>query len=199
MKTILVLLVSLLFGTAVTAQETLIRGDMHFGGFGGPFVQFTSINNQFGLLVGGGGGVIIDHTIAIGGAGYGLANNVTEENAPSTRPYINMGYGGGFIQYIDRSNDLVHMTGGVLIGGGGAGYRAAYGGNTEGQSNYGDEMNDAFFVVEPNVEGVLNIAKYFRLGIGVSYRYVSGIEAAGLSNSDFEGPSARITLNFGSF
>lgn len=199
MKTMLLLLGSLLFATALPAQETLISGDMDFGGFGGPFVQFTSINNQFGLLVGGGGGVIIDHTISIGGAGYGLASNVTEESAPLNRPYVNMGYGGVFLQYINRSNDLIHVTGGALVGGGGVGYRAAYGGNTEGPSNYGDEMNDAFFVVEPNVEGVLNVARYFRLGVGISYRYISGIEAPGLRNADFEGAAARITFNFGSF
>src|SRR4051812_18742907 len=101
MKTAAAFVLALLLGAPLYAQETLIGGDVAFGGFGGPMVQFTSVNKELGVLVGGAGGVIIDHTIAIGGAGYGLANDVSEANAPSATPYLNLGYGGVFVQYIN--------------------------------------------------------------------------------------------------
>jgi len=196
MKTLRYVLACLLLSTPVCAQETLISGDVDFGGYGGPFLQLTSINEQFGVLVGGGGGVIIDHTISIGGAGYGLANDVTEENAPASRPYLDVGYGGVFIQYIHRSDDLIHFTGGFLIGGGGVGYRRST--SVDG-SDVGSQMNDAFFVLEPGVESVLNVTRYFRVAVGGGYRYVAGIETPGLSNSDIAGPVLKVMFNFGSF
>lgn len=199
MKAFLMVLASLLIASSLPAQETLISGDVEFGGYGGPFIQFTRVNGEFGLLVGGGGGLIIDHTVSLGGAGYGLTNDVSEESAPAGRPYINLAYGGGFIQYIHRSDDLMHLTGALLIGGGGVGYRAAYGGYVEGRTYSADEMNDAFFILEPSVDGVLNVAKNVRISVGVGYRYVSGIEVPGLSNSDIAGPSARLMFSFGSF
>ena len=62
MKTVSAFVPALLLAVPLSAQETLIGGDADFGGFGGPAVQFTSINKQFGLLA---GGVIIDHTFVI--------------------------------------------------------------------------------------------------------------------------------------
>ena len=123
MKTIAAFLLALLLGAPLRAQETLLGGDVEFGGYGGPVVQFTSLNKQRGVLVGGGGGVVIGHTLSLGGAGYGLVNNVTEDVAPAATPYLNLGYGGVYLRYINSSNALVHFTAGVLIGGGGAGFR----------------------------------------------------------------------------
>ncbi len=198
MKSAWLIVVAVLAVGSVRAQETLFGGDVAVGGFGGPFLQATAINNQFGLLVGGGGGVIIGHTIMLGGAGYGGVNNDSEEEAPSGRPYLNVGYGGGVLQYIHRSDDLVHFNLGVLVGAGGVGYRAQSG--DDGYSGNGrDTLSDAFFVVEPALDAELNVTRNFRICIGAGYRMVSGIQLRGLSNSDIGGPSARLLLKFGSF
>lgn len=197
MKTASVFVLALLLSVPLSAQETLIDGDVDFGGFGGPTVQFTSINKQFGVLAGGVGGVIIDHTFVLGGAGYGLVNNVTEESAPITRPYLNLGYGGGYLQYIHESDNLIHMTAGVLIGAGGVGFRRDF--EDDDQWDERDLLNDFFFVVEPDIQAELNITKYFRVAVGGGYRFVSGIELSGLANSDIGGPNGRLMLKFGSF
>lgn len=199
MKTVGALILAFLFGTTLYAQETLVDGDVEFGGYGGPTLQLTSVNEQLGVLVGGGGGVVIDHTIAIGGAGYGLVNNVSEDNAPVSRPYLNLGYGGVYLQYIHRSDDLIHVTGGVLIGGGGVGFRRGFEDDPDEIWDDHDTLNDAFFVVEPDIEAELNITKYFRIAVGGGYRFVSGIGLSGLANSDISGPNARLMLKFGSF
>jgi hypothetical protein len=200
MKATIAFIFALLFGATLHAQETLLDGDVVIGGFGGPIMQGTSINKQFGVLVGAAGGVIINHTIAIGGGGYGLANNVTEAGAPSVRPYLNVGYGGVFIEYIHNSDALIHFTGGILIGGGGVGYRSDYDGdNVDEVWDNTDTLNDAFFVAEPSVSAELNVAKWCRVTLGGGYRFVSGVELPGLSNSDISGPSARLMVKFGSF
>lgn len=199
MKTAGALILALLLGAPLHAQETLLDNDMDFGGYGGPTVQFTSLGGEFGVLVGGGGGVIIDHMIALGGAGYGLANNVAVENAPIATPYLNLGYGGAYLQYINRSGDLIHFTAGVLIGGGGAGYRGGFDNDAYEIWNDRDTLNDAFFVVEPDIEAELNVTRNFRIGVGGGYRFVSGVELPGLANSDISGPNARVMFKFGSF
>lgn len=59
---------------------------------------------------------------------------------------------------------------------------------------------DVFFVAEPMVELVVNMTSWFRLTAGGSYRYINGIEAdSDFSDSDFTGPSAVLSLNFGRF
>ncbi|HVZ41349.1 MAG TPA: hypothetical protein VHI13_18865 [Candidatus Kapabacteria bacterium] len=199
MKTLGCMIFGLMLALPAAAQETLINGDVDFGGYGAPIVQCTSINKQFGVFVGGGGGLIIDHTIVLGVAGYGLANNVNDASAPASHPYLNVGYGGAYIQYIHRSNDLVHFTGGVLVGGGGVGYRTDLANTAVEQSNSRDSLNDAFFVLEPDVQMEINVTKCFRIGIGAGYRFVSGIELQGISNSDIGGPNARLLFKFGSF
>ena len=198
MKTIAAFLLALLLGAPLRAQETLLGGDVEFGGYGGPVVQFTSLNKQLGVLVGGGGGVVIGHTLSLGGAGYGLVNNVTEDVAPAATPYLNLGYGGVYLRYINSSNALVHFTAGVLIGGGGAGFRDDVADGNEPNTGR-DTLSDAFFIAEPDLEAELNVARWLRITLGGSYRLVSGLRVAGLGNDDISGPSARMTLKFGSF
>ncbi|NIN69246.1 MAG: hypothetical protein GTO63_32105, partial [Anaerolineae bacterium] len=66
-----VTLVGSQFGVA-QEPETLIEGDVRHGGFGGPVVKFTEVNNEFGVLVGGRGGWIINDSFVLGAGGYGL-------------------------------------------------------------------------------------------------------------------------------
>lgn len=199
MRILGVCILTLLLGAPLFAQETLIDGSVDFGGYGGPFLQFTSVNKQFGLLVGGGGGVILDHTISLGAAGYGLVNDVTETTAPASTPYLNLAYGGVYLQYTHHSDALLHATAGILIGAGGISFRRDVVDMGTGSQNGRDTLNDAFFVVEPSVEGELNVTKYFRIAVGGSYRFVSGVSLYGLGNDDISGPSARLMFKFGSF
>lgn len=198
MRAAVIIVLALFLGAPLYAQENLIGGDVELGGFGGPSVQFTSINGEFGLLAGGWGGMIIDHTVAIGGAGYGLVNDVSEANAPAATPYLNFGYGGGFVQYINGSDNLIHFTGRILIGGGGLGFRSSND-NDEHSSGDRDTLNDVFFVAEPSVEAELNVIKWMRLCVGGGYRFISGIEIAGITNGDISGPHGQVMVKFGSF
>jgi hypothetical protein len=195
MKRILIILTLLALAGAAAAQErTLVGGKVEHGGFGAPAVRFTQINDQFGVLVGGRGGWIINHTFVIGGGGYGLANKV-EANAPDS--VITFGYGGGELEWIINSDDLLHFTVYALVGAGGITIQEDFWDN--GGNNGGDHHGDGLFVGDLTANLELNIATWFRVNFGAGYRLVSGVEIPGYSNSDFGGPSGHLTLKFGKF
>ncbi len=168
-------------------DETLISRKTTVGGFLGPVVKFSELNDQFAVLVGGSAGFIINRSLVIGGAGYGLVNEI-EPGAPRNR-LLDFGYGGLFLGYVNRSRKLVHLSIHSLIGGGGLHYRY----------DYYDDWIDAIFVFEPGADLMLNVTKRFRIGFGGSYRFVSGVDLDGLSNSDISGPSASLVFKFGRF
>jgi hypothetical protein len=203
MKKIL-LFILIAVGSAVYAQEQTLMGqeEISNGGFGAPVIKFTSINSQFGVLVGGKGGWIIDHSIVLGAAGYGLVNNVEGTLVSSgDKMLLNFGYGGFDMGYIISSDKIVHMSVNVLIGGGVVSHRVDY--NVLDWnwsiSDLGTINTNKFFVAEPEVNVELNLVKFFRIDIGASYRFISGINRNGLTNSDLSGPSAIMTLKFGKF
>ncbi len=194
MKYVTIFLLVLATSPVFAQEQTLINGNIENGGFGGPSVKITAINGENAVLAGGRGGWIINHTFILGGAGYGLVTNVNAKKTDSVHQYIEMGYGGVELEYIASSDDLVHLSLELLIGGGGIRFK--------------DENNDdfenhhpmtGFFVLEPGVNVNLNVTYFFRIAGGVSYRYISGLQSPLSTNSDLCGTSAVLTLKFGKF
>jgi hypothetical protein len=183
-------------------QETLITGDISFGGFGGPVLALSGINDKPALFVGGRGGVIINvdnrHSISFGGGGTGLVTNVPARgvfNGKDKQMYLALGYGGVELEYTNRTQRLVHFTGQTLIGAGGVSHR---------RKNYHDfdpdsESTDPFFVVEPGINAELNVTTFFRVGAGLTYRFVSGVDLAGVSDTDLSSVTGTLSLKFGGF
>ncbi len=178
-------------------EQTLLgEGKMEYGGYGGPVVKFTSINGNAAVLVGGKGGWIINHTFILGGAGYGLVNNVDARVAsPLGEPYVDFGYGGLTLEGIVCSDQLVHLSVETLIGGGTVGFRNDW----TNYDRHDDRTYDGVFVLEPGVNVQLNVASWFRADIGGSYRYVSGVSIPASSNADLRGFAGSLSLRFGKF
>lgn len=179
---------------ALSAQETLMSGDLRHGGFGAPVVKFTEVDDRFGVLVGGRGGWIINGSFVIGGGGYGLANvdDFEHVEGPGGRAgRLEMGYGGLELTYVLRPDELVHLSLGALIGAGGVVW------NPRGL--VGAQVDDSFFVTEPELAVVLNVTTFFRVGLGASYRFVRGVELFELRDGDIAGLAGVLALKFGSF
>lgn len=206
MKKLFVILGIMLLSVSVFAQEeeTLLEGKIDHGGFGGPMVKFSTIKNDFALLVGGYGGWLINHTFLIGGGGYGLSTRINASPSAQNKYgegeqlKLMFGYGGGVLEYVNRSNRLIHYSVSTLIGAGGVTY------TERNQYNYDDGNEhkgptDAVFVLEPAANIELNVASFFRINAGASYRMVSGVNLEGLKNSDLSGPSMNLALKFGVF
>lgn len=194
MKKMIIVGSLLLASTGLMAQQqTLFDDSLQSGGFGGPVVKFSQIHDAFAVMVGGRGGWIINKTITLGGGGYGLSNPVYLTGQENYR--VHMGYGGFEIGFNMASDDLIHLSFHTLIGGGGFAVLEKH------YEDWDDEhgVDDAFFVVEPNLAVTLNVTSNFRIEAGGSYRYINGVNDAELKNSDFEGFSAHIGFKFGKF
>ena len=192
MRCMALMLLGLIATQTELGARTLIGdlGQIEHGGFGGPAVRFTEIGGDFGVLSGGRGGWIINHRFVLGGGGYGLANPgkvmAPDETADPVSGKLDMGYGGGIIKYVLASDALVHASVEVLVGAGGL--------TTEKHA-----ASDAFFVLEPGANVMLNVTQFFRLGVGVSYRYIQGADFGGLEDNDLKGASWGFIGKFGAF
>lgn len=204
MKFLLTITAALIFtisGSYAQEQTLLGRGEISHGGFGGPVIKYVQVKGEPGILVGGRGGWIINHSFVLGGGGYGLVNDIKADEIrtnfidPFYDRYINFGYGGVELEYIVQSDQLVHLSVYTLIGAGAVSYR------DRNWNDFGDwnSPTDAFFVFEPAVNAELNIISFMRISAGLSYRFISGATLDSISNSDLDGPSAVLTFKFGKF
>ena len=175
--------------------QTLIGGDIEHGVFGGPALKVTQFHDDVGVMIGGRGGWIINHTLSIGAGGYGQIDDV---DSPVTDRYLNVGYVGGIVEFIILSDRAIHLSVNALIGVGGVNHLDK-GRKAEDRYWGWHDQSDGFFVAEPGVDLMSNVTKSFRAGVGVSYRHVNGIDSEGLSDSDISGLSATVTFKFGKF
>ncbi len=183
MKTIYLSIVLLFTVTILQAQEqnevrTLFgsRDDHSNGGYGAISVGYTNIDNKDALLIGAQGAWVIDHNLAIGIAASGFTCDKKYDYTLSNEYRYAGGYGGILIEPIIAAKSPVHLSVPIIIGAGGVTYYA------KDQDNdyyfYHDnsyEDSDAFFLFEPGVEIELNMISFFRIGLGISYRYTSDI------------------------
>ena len=184
------------------AQEQTLLGveDVEHGGYGAFVIKFTNLNDEFAVVVGARGGWIINHTFAIGFAGYGVTNNVHSMTiGPLDQRFMNLGYGGLDLELILNSDGLAHFSVHSLIGAGGVGFRGGWDDDWMGERDDETSHHDGFFILEPGVNVDLNVMPWFRFSAGASYRYVSGVSSGASNNGYLKGPSAILTFRFGKF
>ncbi len=99
-------------------QETIFDSpNLDHGGYIAPVVKATKLNGQLGVLAGLRGGLIVDHSVSIGLAGYALVNNLPADQAgPQNQPNLNLYYGGLELQYLYDPSSVVHLTINTLAG-----------------------------------------------------------------------------------
>lgn len=187
-----IFLVLVLAGQALARDETLLGEELESGGYGALVVKYGQIRGTDGIFVGGQGGWIINHTLVIGAAGYGLVNQIGSGRGDCT--YLGFGYGGLLLEFIIASHKLVHLSVQGVIGGGGVGYY------TDRYCDYYCVSDgDAFFALEPGAHLMLNLHRIVRVGIGASYRYVDGVRYEDLRDSDLSGYTGQFIIKFGLF
>ncbi len=190
---------------AAAQEKTLFSGEIESGWCGGPFIKIGSLMDETGFLIGGQGGWIINHRLKLGGKGYILMNPVEVEGLENV--VAGFGCGGALLEYIIASDELVHGSLECMIGAGGV-----YNDVRDYTDRYDriEYTGDGCFVVEPGLNMILNVTRYFRIGTGVTYRWVNGVDyEAGapyvqreykrITDSDLSGISLQITFSFGKF
>ena len=193
--------------TLSAQQETLLDGEsgIESGFFCGPEFKFSTIGNQFAYLPGIRAALIIDHRVTLGLAGYWLESDLkttvsrtnylpeTNKETPVTgiTYAIDMEYGGFDLGYIFLPEQPLFLAMNTLIG---------IGEVTSENTLTQRAEHDEFFIVEPGINVGMNVAPWFRVLVGASYRWVDGVRGVtGVSNDDLSGLTGMILLKFGWF
>ena len=161
-------------------------------GFGSLELKTTEIKDDIALMPGIMGGIIMNDHFILGLGGYGMAAEIdfigTE---PEIRQYLYGGYGGLILGAIIAPREVIHVNIPILIGAGGAYITENASHDFDGSSEEFDESS-AFFVIEPGIELEMNITRFFRLGVGASYRYITESDLVNITDSELNNYSGHI-------
>jgi len=204
---ILLLLLVPLFATAQENSEmkTLLGKTKHLGWWVSPDFGYTKVDGHDAWLGGLSGGIIVNHSMSIGLAGYGImnSNNLAYGNIVDTATvYLYSGYGGLKLEYRLHPLNAINIAFPLLIGGGCAGYTTWNPHSGTYNYNSNESYNeyyvwDGFFVLEPGVTVGFNILKFMRLDAGVSYRYAPSVNLPKTNKNIMSNFNATIALRFG--
>lgn len=173
-------------------DQTLLGKGITSGGMGGPVVKVSSVAGTASLFVGGRGGWVINRKFVLGGGGYGLSNeNIRATDLGDGRARLSMGYGGLELGYMHDVSRLVHWSTHLLIGAGNVSW--------EPPAASSDDEEARFFVAEPELQMVMNVTKFLRVGAGASYRIVTGPGLREVSGKDLSGVAGVLVFKFGGF
>lgn len=188
----LLILISLVSSAQAMERETLVGSDndIEHGGMGGVMLSTGMVADELQIMVGGRGAWLLDHQLYVGGAGYGITQDILANDTN-----YNVGFGGLMIGYIFQPHRLIHFGTEIVVGGGGIG--ESYDGYDYDSHHH--RRGDALFYTEPSVYASLNLAKYAKINAGVSYRYVMGSDTAGITDEDLRGVNAQLSVMFGKF
>jgi hypothetical protein len=177
-------------------DEAVFSEINNIGGFGGPFIEVSTINGETVADVGGGGAVILNNFFL---GGYGLGNKFAgvelQDEAGNTDRYeIQYGNGGLWFGYVYPSYKLAHIYASLRLGWGSTTLQPV---NDSRLPQYKENL----FVTTPEVGVELNLTRFMRVAFSGGYRFVDGLDdlPAPLNNDDFSGPIGMITFRFGGF
>ncbi len=180
--------------------QTIFSKQKSNGGYGAFTMSYSQIGGQNGMVTGGRGAFIFDHSFAIGLGGFGFVNNL-DYNANEGLMEFSLagGYGGLFFEPIVAGKSPVHVSFPILLGMGGVTAYKSYNWNWDSfdrHPNYGEDM---FFVVEPAVDIEFNMTRFFRLAANVSYRFTSKLNLIATDEYALNGFNFGPTFKFGKF
>ncbi|WP_425390013.1 hypothetical protein [Ekhidna sp.] len=184
--------------------KSLLSKQNDLNAFGAGDLKVGDLMGERALLVGAYGGFIINRRYLFGVAGYGIVTNVefdglVQGQTEEKKLNLHGGYGGIIIGWTIAHKELVHLSIPIVLGAGSFEVDDKdFFVNNPADSEFTIE-NSVFFIAEPGIEAEFNITKYFRLGAGVTYRYISGTELANVKDEDVTGTTAMISFRFGRF
>jgi hypothetical protein len=205
---------ALLSGIHSKAQEKesnvkyIFKSSTELKGFGTFEMKLSQIVNMQGtqsegevpiLLLGATGGVTVNKFLLFGVGGYGISTKASIQGTNPNKPLrLYGGYGGVLLGFNIFPRKVIHLSFPVLIGAGNI-----YLEDESFFSNGYDESfvveKSTFFVAEPGALIEVNITNFFHLGIGVSYRYIDGLNMENLSSEDLTNWSGNLVFKFGHF
>ncbi len=123
--------------------------------------------------------------LAFGISGYGLVEDITIDEKPPRS--LELDYGGLELEYAVISGKPGYFSVQTLLGAGRLTYQLGY--------TRFHISSDLFFISEPQLTVVLRATNFFYIGLGVSYRFVWGVDKfSGVENAGLNGLSATLNL-----
>ncbi len=179
-------------------QYLFQSGDTQVSGFGGVTVGFSSINDEFAVMTGGGGAVLLNQKYFFGGYGEGLSTSHNLDPQVVTCPdkyTLSFGHGGFWMGYIHKPNKLIHFNINTRLGWGGISlYDRDY---DIADIEHCDRDN--VFVLLPQIEMEINLTSWMKFQLGAGYRFVTGISNDIYSDKMFNQPNVQLGFMFGNF
>ncbi len=148
------------------------------GGYGAMTFGWTQIEGKSAIIMGAQFAWIANHHFGLGLAGRGFFNDFsTSANYNPSEYFLAGGYGGLMFEPIVLPMSPVHVSFPIILGVGGVTANPANGWRDYGYYYYDNYYydTDVYFVFEPGVDVEFNIAKFFRIALGASYRLTDGI------------------------
>ncbi len=180
--------------------ETLANRKGGFGAFLELNTMPSFINNQPGLMTGGGVSLVFGHSLNLGVAGYGLMTNIQSNTFDTTGNYYNLqtGYGGITIEPVFFPKKLVHISFPVLLGMGATSlsHFSIYESQTY-EANWTEP--DYYFIARPGINIEVNLLRILKLDLGVNYRFTTGYDFSNTNPGNLNGWSGNIGLKLGWF
>ena len=183
---IILIVLSFLMSSTIIAQETktLMGEDTNISSIWGIDLKTGSIQDDIGIGYDVFYGALFNRSILLGGI-VGL--NVTH-------PLINYGYFGLFCQYTYKPEEVFHFSGQLALGTGSAkGYESV---KSSAFDNFGNITGDGFYYLEPGVNVEFNITETARMVVGLSYRYVTGLDEVTFIQEDYESDNPAKEYSF---
>lgn len=179
--------------------QTLANSTRHFGFYGGIGARSTTFNGENLMMAGVRLGIIANRSLGIGFEGYGIIPTNNYPNITPNRDGIALGgYGGLTLEPIFFSNKAIHITFPVAAGAGWLGYHENWRNDLDFSDGY-ILSEDVFWYVEPGVNAELNISRALRLYIGVSKRFVEGLELINTPADSFNALNYSFGIKIGRF
>jgi len=180
------LIIAFLMINSIVAQETktLMGEDTKITSVWGIDLKTGKIQDDIGVGYDVFYGALLNRAILLGGiAGMNI-----------THPLINYGYFGVFGNYTYKPEEVFHFSGQLALGAGSTkGYQSV---KSSALDNFGNITGDGFYFIEPGVNVEFNITETARLVVGISYRYVTGLDEITFMQEDYESDDPAIEYSF---
>lgn len=176
-------------------EQTIFSKTKLRGGWGGTDFSISNVKNHAGYGAGGSIGLIFN-SLSVGLFGHGEAYDGFRQD---DREYaLTLGYGGLMAGYAYPTKKSLHLTGTLKLGAGAVAMARKY--NDWDWEIDENDINDAIFVVLPEVGVELNLTHWMRMCATAGYRFVDGFEGMiELNSKDLNAPVFGLNFRFGWF
>jgi hypothetical protein len=171
---------------AAPTTQALIQNNDDWSFWVKPEFKLTSLSGEMAAMPGFQLGPALGHTLYFGLAGNTLVNNVNFSKNYENLKAFDFWDAGVIVDWTIFHTYLVHGSLNCFLG---------YGQLTVRPLDTHSARSD-LFVADPGLNVMLNLTTSLELGIGGSYRIVSGSDCRDLSNSDLSGLTGTIFLRW---